>query len=68
MTFITDCLAVACISLGLAAAVAGCIEQPTFVDQCSRCGEYLPDTIYAHVHLSECPPCDGSQEGGPWKK
>jgi hypothetical protein len=58
LDFLIDSLCCLLLSAGVAVVVAGCIEQPTFVDQCQHCGEYLEDAAAAHAHLATCSPCD----------
>lgn len=40
----------------------------TFAHHCQHCGEHLSNAEAAHEHLAHCQGCDGSQEGGPWKR
>ena len=57
MTFITDTICCLLFAAGVAVLIAGCIDQPTFVDRCQNCGEYLESAEAAHRHFAEGSPC-----------
>lgn len=42
--------------------------SPVFAHHCQHCGQHLDTAEAAHEHLAHCQGCDGSQEGGPWKR
>lgn len=49
-------------------AVAFAQGTPVFAQHCQHCGQHLDNAEAAHEHLAHCLGCDGSQEGGPWKR
>lgn len=57
-------LFVMCIATASVVVIAGCLSEPTFVTECTRCGAPLHNPDHTHAHFMAC---DGEWEGGPWK-
>ena len=56
-SFITDTIICLLVAAGFSAVVAGCLDEPAFVDRCQNCGEYLEDAEAVHRHFAEGEPC-----------